>query len=160
MKLQTIEVQGLRQLQALYSREWPKYIQEFYSLKNMISFLKRDPEMKHLKAYTLQDKQAQELGLYLIVVFISERLCFNKDFIRRVFRIAINYFWAAWVNPLLCSSKRCICWTGPRASCARLCLIDILKLCCKWSKSNNCPLNFSWTISCFTCQPSRHCSST
>ncbi|XP_023172469.2 uncharacterized protein LOC111600553 [Drosophila hydei] len=67
MKLQTIEVQGLRQLQALYSREWPKYIQEFYSLKNMISFLKRDPEMKHLKAYTLQDKQAQELGLYLIV---------------------------------------------------------------------------------------------
>lgn len=81
MKLQTLEIQDLRRLQTLYRREWPKYCQEFYSLKNMISFLKLDPEIKHLKAYTLPDKTAQELGLYLIVVFMSETLYTNHDFI-------------------------------------------------------------------------------
>ncbi|EDW64938.1 uncharacterized protein [Drosophila virilis] len=67
MQLQTVGIQGLRQLQALYRREWPKYCQEFAILKNLIAFDKVEPGMKHVRAYSLQDPQAQRLGLFLIV---------------------------------------------------------------------------------------------
>lgn len=81
MQLQTVDIQGLRQLQALYRREWPKYCQEFAILKNLIAFAKDEPGMKHVRAYSLQDPQAQRLGLFLIVVFISCALRGNAAFI-------------------------------------------------------------------------------
>ncbi|KAH8391800.1 hypothetical protein KR215_004095, partial [Drosophila sulfurigaster] len=66
-QLQPISIHDLPELQAHYRREWPKYFKEYYVLSTVIKFIKTEPGLKHLNAYTLADSHAQELGLFLLV---------------------------------------------------------------------------------------------
>lgn len=59
-------------MKALYGRDLPKYCQEYQILKSIIHFKKSEPQMKHVRAYTLPDQRAQDLGLFLIMVIIIE----------------------------------------------------------------------------------------
>ncbi|EDW03370.1 uncharacterized protein LOC6562001 [Drosophila grimshawi] len=100
-KLQSVDLQGLRNLQALYRRDLPKHCQEFYILKNFIAFLKIEPEMKHLNVYTLRDQRAKELGLFLIVdryqLFVG---CLGECL--NLLELALNLL--DWSKGLLCST--------------------------------------------------------
>jgi len=71
LKLHSIDLQVLQDFQSLYKKNWPMYCQEYYILSNFIMFKEVEPELKHINAYTLADQQAQELGLFVIMVFIK-----------------------------------------------------------------------------------------
>lgn len=71
-QLQLIDLEGLRQRKALLSRDWPKYYLEYQIISNIISFKTAEPQMKNVCAYTLPDRCAQELGLFLIMVSLCD----------------------------------------------------------------------------------------
>ncbi|ALC40235.1 CG5783 [Drosophila busckii] len=66
-KLQNLALHKLIEFQAIYKQDWPKYCAEYYCLSNFIHFLKSDPNIKHLHAYTLDTQRAHELALFVIV---------------------------------------------------------------------------------------------
>ncbi|XP_017067904.2 uncharacterized protein LOC108105704 [Drosophila eugracilis] len=65
--LEVIGLPDLKNFQGLYKQNWPKFCQEYYCLDNFIEFLKKQPEIKHLQAYTLNIKQARDDALFVIV---------------------------------------------------------------------------------------------
>ncbi|XP_017132633.1 uncharacterized protein LOC108149516 [Drosophila elegans] len=66
-QLKEIGLPDLQEFQVLFKQNWPEYCQEYYCLDNFIEFLKKQPHVKHLKAYTLDTKQARDEGLFVIV---------------------------------------------------------------------------------------------
>ncbi|XP_068151065.1 uncharacterized protein [Drosophila tropicalis] len=69
MSVQLMEI-GLPELQEyhrLFTIDWPKYCQEYYCLDNFINFLKTEPNIRNLKAYTLSQERAKAEGVFLIV---------------------------------------------------------------------------------------------
>lgn len=67
-QLQLIDLEGLRQMKTLFSRDWPQYYLEYQIINSIISFKTTEPQMKNVWCYTLPDQRAQELGLFLILV--------------------------------------------------------------------------------------------
>lgn len=70
--LEHVDLESLLQMKALYRGYCPQYRQEYQILKNIINFKKAEPQMKHVRAYTLSDQRAQELGLFLLMVSIFD----------------------------------------------------------------------------------------
>ncbi|KAH8271729.1 hypothetical protein KR044_002941, partial [Drosophila immigrans] len=66
-QLEPINLEIMQRFQKCYKRNWPTYCAEFYCLDNFIGFLKKDPQIKNLKAYTLCDQKAKDEALFLIV---------------------------------------------------------------------------------------------
>lgn len=69
-QLQDVDLDSLLQMKALYGRDLPKYCQEYQILNSIIHFKKSEPQMKHVRVYTLPDQRAQDLGLFLTMVII------------------------------------------------------------------------------------------
>ncbi|KAH8413100.1 hypothetical protein KR009_007933 [Drosophila setifemur] len=67
LQLEEIGLEDLREFQKLYKQSWPKYCQEFYCLDNFIGFLTKEPEIKNLRCFTLNTKQARNEGCFVIV---------------------------------------------------------------------------------------------
>jgi len=66
--LETIGLEILQSFQKCYTQNWPKYCSEFYCLDNFVGFLKKDPQIKNLKVYTLSDERAKDEAPFVIVV--------------------------------------------------------------------------------------------
>ncbi|XP_037958872.1 uncharacterized protein LOC119688263 [Teleopsis dalmanni] len=61
-----IDVNELKELRNLYLKEWPNNCVGYYCLNNFISWLERDPEIKNLHIYTLNNDWRSD-GLFLVV---------------------------------------------------------------------------------------------
>ncbi|XP_022232625.2 uncharacterized protein LOC111081018 [Drosophila obscura] len=66
-KLKVMRLLQLQAYQKLYKNSWPKFCAEYYCLDNFIEFLKADPQIKHLKLFTLEGEQASADALFVIV---------------------------------------------------------------------------------------------
>ncbi|EDW03371.1 uncharacterized protein LOC6562002 [Drosophila grimshawi] len=101
-ELQAVGLEELQGFQQLYTQQWPKYCAEFYCLDNFIGFLKFDPHIRNVKAYTLSDDQrAKDAALFVIVdryqLFMG---CLGDSM--ELLKQALNL--VDWSNGLKCSS--------------------------------------------------------
>ncbi|KAH8391799.1 hypothetical protein KR215_004096, partial [Drosophila sulfurigaster] len=100
-QLEPISLEIMQEFQKCYRQNWPKYCPEFYCLDNFIGFLKKDPQIKNLKAYTLSDQRAKDEALFVIVdryqLFVG---CLNNAL--GLVEVALTFL--DWSTGLKCSS--------------------------------------------------------